>query len=470
MKRLIHITVLTYLFVGQFSSKPPAPVGPVASERQLKWHELEYYAFIHFNMNTFTDKEGGDGTESPELFDPTSLNCRQWAKICKEAGMKAIIITAKHGDGFCLWPSKYTDHSVRNSSWRNGKGDVLKELSEACREYGLQTGVYLSPTDRHVEVTSKYGPEYKENYKNQIEELLTSYGDIFEFWVDATCPAWREGDYPAFYEIIRKLQPNAVIFSDAGPDVRWVGNESGYAGETNWCPLRRDEIFHAYDKPEELTAGHENGTYWVPAECDVSIRPGWFYHPSQDDKVKSVQTLVDVYFRSVGRNANLLLNVPVDRRGFIHERDSTALMGLKKVLDETFDYNLVAGASATASQVRGNDSHFDAMKVIDGDKDSYWATDDSVKEGSLIVELKKPTEFNCIMLQEYIPLGQRVEAFSVEAWDGKEWKKVAAGTTIGYKRLMRIPSVEASRVRLRILRSRACPTISNFALYRAPEI
>jgi alpha-L-fucosidase len=293
---------------------PPSPVMPVPSESQLAWQQLEYYAFIHFGMNTFTDHEWGEGRAHPDTFDPLSLDCRQWARAVKDAGMKAIIITAKHHDGFCLWPSDTTTYSVKNSKWREGRGDVLKELSEACREYGLKFGVYISPWDRNHPL---YGtPQYNRVYKDQWREVLASYGDVFEAWLDGANDQKKRMvyDFSGFFQTIRKHQPNAVIFSDAGPDIRWVGNEKGFAGETNWSTRDNEGAFPGFADEKALNVGDETGTSWIPAECDVSIRPGWFYHASDDEKVKSVEQLMDIYYGSVGRNANLLLNIGVDRR------------------------------------------------------------------------------------------------------------------------------------------------------------
>ena len=459
---------------SQSGVRPPAPFGPLPSERQLHWQYLEYYAFVHFNMNTFTNKEWGDGKEDPKLFNPTQLDCRQWAKTFALAGMKGIILTAKHHDGFCLWPSKYTDHSVKNSPFRNGKGDVLRELSDACKEYHLKFGVYLSPWDRH---DSAYGdsPRYNQKFKDELREVLTSYGDIFEVWFDGANGEGPNGkkqvyDWPGFVGVVRECQPNAVIFSDGGPDIRWVGDEEGYAGETNWSLLRRDEVYPGYPKYQELISGHTDGNYWVPAECDVSIRPGWYYHPDQDTAVKSLKTLVDLYFNSVGRNGSFLLNVPADRRGLICSIDSTRLIEFRKYLDGAFANNLFNGASATASEIRGNDNHFNPAACLDQNNDTYWCTDDSVQTGSIVITLNEEKEINCFMIQEFIPLGQRIEGFSIDAWNGGGWDKIVEGTTIGHKRLLRIPAMKTNRIRLNILKSRACPAISNFAGYFIPPI
>jgi len=463
--------------------KPPEPFGPVPSERQLAWHEMEFYAFMHFNMNTFTDKEWGFGDESPELFNPSELDCRQWARVCKEAGMNGIILTAKHHDGFCLWPSQYTEHSVKNSPWKNGKGDVVGELADACKAYGLKMGIYLSPWDRNH---ADYGkPEYITYYRNQLRELLTNYGEVFEVWFDGANGGTgyygganenRKIDRKTYYDwdntysIIRELQPQAVIFSDGGPDIRWVGNEEGWANPANWCLLRRKEVYPGYGRYKELRSGHEDGTHWVPAECDVSIRPGWYYHPVQDNKVKSLTHLLNIYYQSVGRNASFLLNFPVDPRGLIHENDVKQVLKLAETIREDFAKNLASGKKMQASQTRGNSRKFSPCNVNDGKKDTYWTTDDKATTANLVIDLGKPTSINRFLVQEYIPLGQRVQQFTVEAFINDSWQEIASETTIGYKRILRFTTVETGKIRFNITQSKACPVISNIELYNAPVI
>lgn len=452
---------------------PPAAFGPVPSKRQLAWHRMEYYAFVHFNMNTFTGKEWGEGYEDPKQFNPTALDCNQWAQTFKAGGMKGVIITAKHHDGFCLWPSKYTDHSVRNSPFRGGKGDVLRELSDACRTHGLKFGVYLSPWDRNHPDYGK-GDVYNRYFANQLTEALTQYGPIFEVWFDGANGEGPNGrkqtyDFPLFIATVRKHQPNAVIFSDAGPDIRWVGNEQGRAAPTNWCLLKRDDLYPGTPRWRELTEGHRDGTHWVPAECDVSIRPGWFYRQSEDSKVKTVEQLVELHYQSVGQNASFLLNVPADRHGLIHGVDAERLAGLRMRLDADFKTNLARGSAARATNVRGRDQRFDAGRATDGRWDTYWATDDDVKQASLEAILGSPAAVNRLVLQEHIPLGQRIERFEVQARIGGAWTRVAEGTTVGYKRIMRFPTVTADRIRVDILDARACPTLSNLEIYHAPE-
>ncbi|MBG47628.1 MAG: alpha-L-fucosidase [Pseudozobellia sp.] len=461
---------------------PPKPVGPLPSERQLAWHGLEYYAFIHFNMNTFTDMEWGLGGESPDTFNPSELDTRQWAKVAKDAGMKGIIITAKHHDGFCLWPTKTTEHSVKNSPWKDGKGDLIKDLSEACKEFGLKFGVYLSPWDRN---DADYGkPAYVARYHEQLRELLTNYGEVFEVWFDGAnggtgyyggANEERKIDNKTYYEwdrvteIVRELQPNAVIFSDGGPDIRWVGTEEGFANETNWSIMRRDEIYPGWPRYKELRSGHEDGTHWLPAEVNTSIRPGWYYHPREDHQVKSLARLVQTYYESIGRNGNFLLNLPVDTRGLVHETDVKQLLALKNQIDKDFAHELAEGIKVQASNVRGENGQYAADQVNDGDAETYWATDDEVTTASLIFEFDKPTEVNRILLQEYIPLGQRVIRFSVEAEADGSWKKIDEQTTIGNKRILRFETVKASKVRVNFLESKGPLVISNIELYRAPN-
>jgi alpha-L-fucosidase len=446
------------------------------SPQQLAWQELEFIAFIHYTVNAFTDKEWGDGTESPSIFNPTQLDVRQWVRVCKDAGMKMVILTAKHHDGFCLWPSKYTEHSIKNSPYKNGKGDIVGELAEACREAGLKLGLYVSPWDRH-EPTYGDSEGYNKFYKNQLREILSNYGEVTEVWLDgAKGPNAKdmEYDWAGYYAIVRELQPNAVIFN--GPDVRWVGNERGYARESEWSVVNSNgSLFGivnctAKDLGSLKALGKGERLVWYPAETDVSIRPGWFYHAQEDDKVKSVDHLVDIYFSSVGFNSVLLLNLPPDKRGLIHENDVQRLREFRKVLDAIFDENLAAGAKAVASSTRGNSPAFAADKITDGDKDTYWTTDDWTTSATVEFDLGKECTFNVAELAEHIKIGQRISEFVLEAPDGVGWKEFARGTTVGYKRLLRFEPVTASKVRVRILDSRVCPTLSGFGLYLAPAI
>ncbi|WP_461135848.1 alpha-L-fucosidase [Spirosoma lituiforme] len=450
----------------------PAPFGAVPSPRQLQWHKMKYYAFVHFNMNTFTNEEWGHGTETANQFNPSQLDCRQWAKVAKEAGMEGIIITAKHHDGFCLWPSKFTEHSVKNSKWRDGKGDVLKDLSAACKEYGLKFGIYLSPWDRNHPA---YGtPEYNDIFKNTLKEVLTQYGDVFEVWFDGANGEGPNGkkqvyDWPGFIGTVRQYQPNAVIFSDAGPDIRWVGNEDGYAGETNWSTLNRDKVYPAYPNYWELTLGHEDGTHWVPTEVNCSIRPGWYYHANEDNKVKSLEHLVDIYYSSIGRNGNWLLNLPVDRRGLVHENDAARLMELKTYTDKA-SVNLAGGKTITASSVFGKAPAYAATNILDKSRDTYWAAADGAKQATLDIDLGKATTLNRLLIEEHIALGQRVKKFSVSAWQAGKYQTVAQGTTIGNRRILRFPAITTSKIRVNIEESKASPIIRLIEVYNAPEL
>lgn len=471
MKPTTIAIILLFVFTPCFTfsqATPPTPFGATPSERQLAWHELDYYAFVHFNINTFSDLEWGHGTESPAIFNPTALDCRQWARVCKEAGMKGIIITAKHHDGFCLWPSEYTEHSVKNSPWRNGQGDLLRELSGACREYGLKMGVYLSPWDRNNPIYGR--PEYNEYFKKQLEEVLTGYGDIFEVWFDGAVSEEFKGkqiyDWPGFIATVRKHQPDAVIFSDAGPDIRWVGTERGFANPTNWATLNRDDYYPGTPRYLELRSGNKNGTHWLPAEVDVSIRPGWYYHANEDGRVKSGEHLEMIYYNSVGRNANLLLNLPVDRRGLVHENDVEALMELRRRLDATFSTNLALGAWVEASSTRGRG--FEAPLLTDSDNQSYWAAEDGVNSATLVLTLPNPQTFNLLELREYLPLGQRIESVSVRAWQRGGWEKVGEATTVGNRCFIRLPRITTDKLRIE-LSAMACPTLSSIALYHRPH-
>jgi alpha-L-fucosidase len=472
-------TLLVVQAAPLISQEPPKPVLPVPSAAQLQWHEMEMNAFIHFTTNTFTDKEWGYGDESPAIFNPTQLNTGQWAKVLKETGFKTMILTCKHHDGFCLWPSAYTDHSVKASPYKNGKGDIVKEASDAARKYGLKFGVYLSPWDRN---RADYGtPSYITYYRNQLKELFTKYGPVFEMWFDGAnggdgyyggakerrqINGARYYDWPTTLQLARSMQPNVIFFSDAGPGVRWVGNENGIAGKTNWNPIFADTLYAGKAGIEQiLSTGSPDGNKWIPAEVDVSIRPGWFYHEKENDKVKTPGKLFDIYMTSVGRGSTLLLNIPPDRRGLFHENDVKALAGFKALLKKEFSKNLALNASVKASNVRGQHKKFVAAHVTDDNKETFWATDDGITSGWMEISLPKSSAIKYIVLQEYIKLGQRVKAFTVEAWKDGEWKKITEATTIGYKRILQFDPVETSKVRVNIIDAKACLVISNIELY-----
>ena len=434
------------------------PYGAIPTQDQLAWQDMDMYAFIHYSMNTYTDQEWGFGNEDPALFNPSDLDCRQWARVCKQAGMKGIIFTAKHHCGFCMWPSAYTEYSVKNAPWKDGKGDVVRELADACREEGLKFAVYLSPWDRNY---AEYGrPEYITYFRNQLRELLTNYGDIFEVWFDGANggDGWYGGanetrridkyyyDWPETYRLIRELQPHCVIWGDNAnrADLRWVGTEAGNVGETNWSTM-----------PSEGQAGYamlhygvEDGDVWCPGETNTSIRPGWFYHETENAHVKSLSKLMDTYYKSVGRNSTLLLNFPVAPNGRIHPTDSLRGIAFKKMIDEVFKENLVDKAHV------------------------------SRKGLTTTVSFRRPTEFNRFVAEEDIALGQRVKKFSLEALVDGAWLPLTDElaedgdglTTIGHRRIICFPTVKASKLRFTIVDTKAEPVIKKIGLYLAPVL
>ena len=464
------------------------PVLPVPTQQQLDLQEMEMYAFLHYSLNTYTDQEWGYGNEDVSLFNPEDLDVKQWVEVCKNSGMKGIILTAKHHCGFCLWPSEFTEYSVANSPWKDGQGDVLKELSEACKDAGLKFAVYLSPWDRNHPDYGK--PEYITYFRNQLNELLTNYGDIFEVWFDGANGGngWYGGadetrkiardyyDWPETFRMIRELQPDIMIWSDAGTkgDLRWVGTEAGYVGETNWSLLNK-EGDNTWDM---LHYGVENGDIWVPGETNTSIRPGWFYHTSEDGNVKSLSKLMDTYYKSVGRNSTLLLNFPIMPNGRIHPTDSIRGELFAKMIAKTFENDLAKDADISADNVRANNNAFSAGKVLDGDKNTFWTTDEGVRTGSLVLEFPEETTFDRFLVEEYIPLGQRVKKFSLEALVDDEWVPLkdelvdgADGmTTIGYKRIICFPEITATKLKFNVDDSKESPLISRISVYNAPEI
>jgi len=409
---------------------------------------MEFYLFVHFGPNTFTDKEWGHGDEPADAFNPTQLNCRQWARIAKASGAKGIIITAKHHDGFCLWPSKYSKHTVRESKWKNGKGDVLKELSQACKEYGLKFGVYISPWDRNH---PQYGtPEYNDVFVSMMEELFKNYGPIWELWWDGANGEGPNGkkqvyDWHRFKNTVRKLSPNTVVFSDVGPHIRWIGNERGIAGKTNWNFLDTAGFTPGIGAPhvDTLNQGNAHGKAWIPGECDVSIRPGWFYHANEDDKVKTPEQLFDLYLKSVGRGSNLLLNVPPDARGLIHENDSAALAGFKKLRDQSFNSNL-------ARKGKGYITPHNGLRPVpalnDGNPHTFQLTAAHLYN-SLSIHFDTPRLINCVVLREYLPYGQHCKTFRLLLMNEQsELMQEIKGTTIGCKRIVTFPAKKVSKI------------------------
>jgi alpha-L-fucosidase len=462
----------------------PSPYGAIPSERQLRWHEMETTAFLHFTVNTFTNKEWGYGDEDPNLFNPAAFDPDAIVGALAEAGMRGVILTCKHHDGFCLWPTKTTGHAVKASSWRSGKGDVVRDISEAARRRGMAFGVYLSPWDRN---NPAYGhAEYIEIYRKQLTELLTGYGPIFEVWHDGanggdgfyggarekrTIDKNTYYDWPRTWDLVRKMQPGAVIFSDVGPDVRWVGNERGIAGDPCWGafdPVGADggPASPGNVREKESPEGHRHGTKWLPAECDVSIRPGWFWHESENARVKTPAQLIDLYYKSAGRGANLLLNVPPNREGLLQKEDVASLKAFGEYRRATFAKNLLSGAKAAASQVRGKRKTYGPANLIDGRSGTYWATDDAVLTADATFDLPRPATFNVIRVREAIRFGQRLDGIAVERWNAGAWETVASAPSAGPRRLIRLEHpVTAQRLRLRVTQASASPAIEEFAVF-----
>ncbi|NLI00450.1 MAG: alpha-L-fucosidase [Chthonomonadales bacterium] len=432
---------------------PRAQVRP--TREQVDWQEAELSMFLHFGVNTFTDREWGEGTEDPRVFAPTELDAAQWVSVAKETGFRYVILTAKHHDGFCLWPSKFTDHSVKASPWRNGRGDVVREFSRAVHAAKLKLGIYVSPWDRHER---SYGdsPAYNRHFVNQLTELLTEYGEVAEVWFDGACGEGPNGkrqeyDWQAYYDTIRKLQPKALI-AICGPDIRWVGNEDGYARETEWSI-------------QKAPAGARNvveGWSWHPAECDVSIRPGWFWHAAEDTRVKSLEHLTDIYYKSVGRNSVLLLNVPPNTRGLLPDPDVARLREWRQHLDATFRTDLLQGKKARADAFAKG---MEPSRAVDGRPNTHWSPGPERLHGTLEVDLQRPASVGTLMMQEQIAEGQRVEAYEVEGRVAGEWRPISKGTTIGHKKLDRIERAVVDAVRLRITAALAPPLIRRFGAF-----
>jgi alpha-L-fucosidase len=474
---------LLLLFGCSQKNEIPADIPANAvlpSPQQRAYQQLEFVGFIHFTVNTFTDKEWGYGDESPEIFNPVNLDAEQWARTAKAAGMQELILTAKHHDGFCLWPSAYTEHSIKSSPYKNGEGDIVQELVDACRKHGLKVGLYLSPWDRNHPDYGK--PEYITYYRNQLRELLTNYGEINEIWFDGANggDGYYGGanevrkidratyyDWPTTFALVKELQPNIKIFSDAGPDLHWIGNEHGFAGETFWSTIQADSLVIGASDPAYLNTGDPKGEDWIVGQCDVSIRPGWFYHAAQDDQVKSPQDLLDIYYKSVGRNAVLLINLPPNKQGLLHPNDIDSLLAFREILDETFANNLAAEATATANNFRQNHPKFAPAQVLDDQDSTYWATDEGVLPAELSLQFPEARTFDRLLIQEPIRLGQRVSAFRVEAKVDGQWQQLYQGTTIGYKRLLRMESVIADEIRLIVEAANNTVALSNIEVYKA---
>ncbi|HUP03883.1 MAG TPA: alpha-L-fucosidase [Bryobacteraceae bacterium] len=473
---------------GRAEVAPPTAFGALPSPRQLQWHELETTAFLHFGVNTFTNKEWGLGNEDPNLFNPTAFDADAIMSPLVKAGMRGVVLTCKHHDGLCLWPTATTEHSIRKSSWRDGKGDVVRAISDAANSAGLKFGVYLSPWDRN---NAEYGkPGYIDIYRRQLTELLTNYGPIFEVWHDGanggdgyygganerrTIDKKTYYDWPDTWALIRKLQPDAVIFSDVGPDIRWVGNERGIAGDPCWAtydPVGADggPASPGDIRSKDSPTGTREGSAWLPAECDVSIRPGWFWHESENARVKTPQQLIELYYQSTGRGANLLLNVPPTREGVLAEPDIESLLAFGEYRRKTFETDLAAGAKVTPSNIRGGRRMYGGANLVDGKNDTVWATDDGVKTPQAQIDLAHRATFNVIRLREAIEYGQRIDSVAIDVWQAKDWQPLASATSIGPRRLIRLPQpVTASRLRLRVSKALASPVLTEFALFAEPK-
>ncbi len=488
MKKLLLLFLLVKTVSG-FCQQAPKPYGALPNKAQLNWHEMEMYCIIHFGVDTYTNKEWGFGDEDPAILNPTKFDASQIVGAAKAGGFKGVVIVAKHHDGLCIWPTKTTEHNITKTPFRNGKGDMVKEYQLACQKLGMQMGLYCSPWDRN---NAFYGKrEYVEIYRNQLKELYSNYGKLFISWHDGAnggdgyyggAREVRKIDrttyygWPTNWAITRKMQPSAAIFGDIGPDVRWVGNEEGYAGETCWAtydpkaPDEGKEPSNGYSKYEEATEGTKHGKNWMPAECDVSLRPGWFYHESQNTQVKSPYALLNLYYKSVGRGANLDLGLSPNKDGLLNPEDVASLQKFGSILKETFAVNLAKGATLKASNIRGKNSiAFGPKFLLDNDRYSYWATDDDVKTPELTLDLGSEKTFNVIRLRENIKLGQRIEAFEIDAWKNGSWQQIASATSIGSNRLIRLPqNITTNKVRLRITQSPVSIALSDFGLYKEP--
>jgi len=444
-KKIVAFILLTLSILSISNSKAQEKFGPTPSAQQLAWQEKEFYLFMHFGPNTFTNLEWGKGSEDPNVFNPTQIDCNQWARIAKASGAKGIIITAKHHDGFCLWPSKFSTHTVRESKWMNGKGDVIKMLSEACKKAGIEMGVYISPWDRNH---PQYGTTaYNDIYIQTMKELLTGYGKFFELWWDGANGEGANGkkqvyDFKRFQDSALAYQSHLVIFSDIGPHIRWIGNEDGIINETNWNLLDTAGFKRGEGAPptDTLNTGNYNGKVWIPGEADVSIRKGWFYHEEEDNTVKTDKQLFNLYLKNVGRGGNFLLNVPPNRKGLISPADSASLMDFKKMRDAAFKTNVFKNATIK--------NHGNEMEIC----------------------LNQAATFNTLQLQEQIKYGQRVISFEIQVGDNESsLKKIAYSSTIGRKKIIQFPTVTAKCIKVKITAAKATPVLGAIAAYLIKE-
>lgn len=446
-------------------------IQTVPTEAQLKHQQMEFYAFVHFTVNTFTNKEWGDGTEDPAIFNPVKLDCDQWVEACKSAGMTGLILTAKHHDGFCLWQTEYTEHSVKNSPYKNGKGDIVKEAADACKKGGIKFGVYLSPWDRNCPLYGQ-GKAYDDYYCNQLTELLTNYGELFSVWFDGACGEGPNGkkqeyDWERYYSVVRQLQPGACI-SICGPDVRWCGNEAGNTRPSEWSVIAKSFLDGSVPSEQDIDLGsrelmqNAKEIIWKAAEVDTSIRPGWFYHKSENSKVRSLAELSDIYFRSVGGNCTLLLNIPPDTDGLFHGNDVKRLAQLGEKIRSSFEVCLSDDAVFSADTWEGINT---ADNLKTDSYNTYYEAEKTQTSASLTIELPEKRKLRMAVIKENIRFSQRVESFSIECFHGKKWVRIYEGTTIGYKRIARFRPVFSDKIRITISDCRMNPVISHIALY-----
>ncbi|MBW7846817.1 MAG: alpha-L-fucosidase [Bacteroidales bacterium] len=487
MKRLLFFLIFPLLLIRCTSVHihEPKPFGALPSERQLRWHETEFYGLIHYTPTTFEGKEWGYGDADPAVFNPTKFDAGQIVGAARQAGMKGIILVAKHHDGFCLWPSATTDYNISRSPWKNGQGDMVMEFRKACDSLGMKFGVYVSPWDRN---NPYYGsPEYVKIYREQLREIYSGYGTLFMSWHDGAnggdgfyggAKEHRQIDRSIYYgwdslwAMTRRMQPNACIFSDAGPDVRWIGNENGLAGETCWATYSpQGNLYSERPVPGDTrylegVEGHRDGKYWMPGECDVPFRPGWFYHAEQDSLVKTVEMLKTIYLSSVGHGQSLDLGLSPDKNGLLHQNDVAVLQNFGRWLQETFSINLAKQAEMNVSNVRQAQPAFGLQNLTDDDLSTYWATDDGVCQAELRLQWKQPVTFRYIRLREYIPLGQRIDSVAFDIYENNDWRPVAQATSIGAQRIIQLPElVSTTQFRIRILPSAAEPCLSEIGIY-----
>lgn len=488
MKKILLLIQLVYAATCLFA-QAPIPYGPVPTKAQLNWHEIEMYCIIHYGVDTYTDKEWGFGDESPKLINPSNFNAMQIVNAAKTGGFKGVVVVAKHHDGLCLWPTKTTLHNISQSPWKNGKGDMVRDYQMACSKSNVQLGLYCSPWDRNNLLYGK--PGYLDIYQKQLKELNGNYGPVFISWHDGANGGTgyyggekgeRKIDRSTYYNwsetwgIVRALQPGAAIFGDVGPDVRWVGNEEGVAGETCWAtytpeaPTPGAIASNGFSQYWKAVEGTQNGKFWMPAECDVSLRPGWFYHASENNRVKTASELVRLYYNSVGRGANLNLGLSPNPQGQLDLRDVQELEQFGVYIKKTFKNNLLKKAILNPSNIRnGQTALYGSRFLTDSSRYTYWATDDKITTPFITAEFAEQQQFDVIQLRENIKLGQRIRSFSIDILKGNDWMEIAKGTSIGANRLIRLNSkIWASKIRLRITESDACVAVSHFGIYNQP--